>query len=149
MDNSSYFIPSGSGIFLLAVENVEIFNNSIIDHKTFGISILSYLITGLSTKDLEYSPYSSSVFIHDNMFRKGNKIPELNNFMGRILFYKFFRNSPNIVYDGNINPAYLGKYDIQPDFRKVCIVDNDEASYINLNVKRNFKTWYKTRRYWT
>ena len=143
MDNSSYFIPSGSGIFLLAVENVEIFNNSIIDHKTFGISILSYLITGLSTKDLEYSPYSSSVFIHDNMFRRGNKIPELNNFIGRILFYKFFRNSPNIVYDGNINPAYLGKYDIQPDFRKVCIVDNDEASYINLNVKRNFKTWYK------
>lgn len=143
IENSSYLVPSGSGIFLLAAENLEIFNNSIIDNKTFGISILSYLITGLSTKDSQYSPYSSSIFIHDNILRKRNKIPELKNLIGRILFYKFFRNAPNIIYDGNINPVFLGKYDIQPDFRRICIVDNKGASYINLNVKRNFKTWYK------
>ena len=101
------------------------------------------MITGLSTKDSQYSPYSSSIFIHDNILRKRNKIPELKNLIGRILFYKFFRNTPNIIYDGNINPVFLGKYDIQPDFRRICIVDNKGASYINLNVKRNFKTWYK------
>lgn len=143
IENSSYLIPSGSGIFLLATENVEIFNNSIMDNKTYGVSILSYLITGLTTKDTEYSPYSSSIYIHDNILRGGNRIPELKNFVGRILFYKFFRNPPDIVYDGNINPSYLGKYDIQPDFRKVCIIDNNQASFINLNIKRNFTTWYK------
>jgi hypothetical protein len=52
-------------------------------------------------------------------------------------------NSPDIIYDGTINPSYIGKYDIQPDFRRICIIDNDEAEYINLDIRRNFKTWYK------
>ena len=124
---------------MLATNNVEVFNNNIMDNKTFGISILSYLFTGLMTKDSEYSPYSSSIYIHDNFFRKGNMIPELNNPIGRILFYKYFRNAPDIVYDGNINPKYIGKYDIQPDPRRICIIDNDEVGYINLNIKEILK----------
>ena len=38
-ENNSSFLISGSGIFMLATNNVEVFNNNIMDNKTFGIYI--------------------------------------------------------------------------------------------------------------
>lgn len=143
INTSSIGLSSGTGIFLMAVEEIEIFNNTILDNNTFGTAIFSYLITELETKDSEYIPYSSSINLYDNIFRRSREIPSLHTELGRILFLKFYKDIPDIIYDGVINPKYRGKYDMVSDPRRVCIVDNFEANYLNLNIQRNFKSWYK------
>jgi hypothetical protein len=27
--------------------------------------------------------------------------------------------------------------------RRICILDNEDGNYVNLNIKRNFTSWYK------
>ena len=140
----SSFIPSGTAIYCLAIEESEIFNNTILNNKTLGIGIFSYLITNLTSSDTEYSPYSSSIYIHDNIFRKSNEFyPALNNKIGILLFLKFYKDIPPIIYDGNFNPKYLGKYNMVSEPRRICILDNEDGNYVNLNIKRNFTSWYK------
>ncbi len=140
----SSFVPPGTAIYCLAIEESEIFNNTIINNKTLGVGIFSYLITNLTTSDTEYSPYSSSIYIHDNIFRKSNEFyPALNNKIGILLLFKFYKDIPSIIYDGNFNPKYLGKYNMVSEPRRICILDNEDGNYANLNIKRNFTSWYK------
>ena len=136
-------VPSGTGIFLMAVEQLEVFNNTIIDNNTLGTAIFSYFITELETKDTDYSPYSSSINIYDNIYRRESNFPSFNHKIGKILISKFFKEIPDIITDGVTNPKYIGKYNLVPDPRRVCIVDNFEAKYVNLNIERNFSSWYR------
>ena len=52
---------------IMATEYVEIFNNTIIDNKTAGTTVVSYFITQEKTKDTQYNPYTSAIYIYDNV----------------------------------------------------------------------------------
>ena len=60
-------VPAGTGIMIMATEIVEVFGNTIIDNKTAGTAIVSYFITEEETKDTQYNPYTSSIYIHNNI----------------------------------------------------------------------------------
>ena len=64
-------VPAGTGIMIMATEYVEIFNNTIIDNKTAGTTVVSYFITEEKTKDTQYNPYTSAIYIYE-MFTLGN-----------------------------------------------------------------------------
>ena len=135
-------VPSGTGIMIMATEFVEIFNNTIIDNKTAGTAIVSYFITEEKTKDSQYNPYTSSIYIHDNVYRRKPQLPTLDHDIGLLLFAHFFRNIPDIIYDGMPDPRYVSKNGLIPDSRRLCIVDNINANYLNLDLSRNFESWY-------
>ena len=93
---------------IMATEMVEVFQNTIIDNKTAGTAIVSYFITEEETKDTEYNPYTSSIYIHDNIYRRSTMIPTLDHDIGILLFFHFFRDIPDIIYDGMPDPRYVG-----------------------------------------
>ena len=97
-------VPAGTGIMIMATEMVEVFQNTIIDNKTAGTAIVSYFITEEETKDTEYNPYTSSIYIHDNIYRRATMIPTLDHDIGLLLFFHFFRDIPDIIYDGMPDP---------------------------------------------
>ena len=135
-------VPSGTGIMVMATEQVEVFDNTIINNKTAGTAVVSYYITEEETKDSQYNPYTSAIYIHHNIYRRAPQIPTLDHDIGLLLFVRFFRDVPDIIYDGMPDPRYVGDNGLIPDSRRLCIADNHEAGYLNLDISKNFESWY-------
>ena len=135
-------VPSGTGIMVMATEQVEVFDNTIINNKTAGTAVVSYYITEEETKDSQYNPYTSAIYIHNNIYRRAPQIPTLDHDIGLLLFVRFFREVPDIIYDGMPDPRYVGDNGLIPDSRRLCIADNNEAGYLNLDISKNFESWY-------
>ena len=127
---------------VMATEQVEIFGNTIIDNKTAGTAIVSYFITEEETKDTQYNPYTSSIYVHDNIYRREPQIPTLDHDIGLLLFTRFYKDVPDIIYDGMPDPKHLGAVGYIPNSRRLCIASNVDADYLNLEISKNFESWY-------
>ena len=136
-------VPSGTGIMIMATKEVEIFDNLIINNKTAGTAVVSYYITEEPINDPSYNPYTSSVFIHNNIYKKEPQIPTLKHEIGELLFLRFGRNVPDIIYDGMLDPKLLSEDGKILYNKRLCIQNNKNAEYLNLDIKNNFDTWYK------
>ena len=135
-------VPAGTGIMIMATEHVEVFKNTIIDNKTAGTTVVSYFITEEETKDTQYNPYTSAIYIHDNVYWRQSQFPTLDHEIGILLFTHFFRNIPDIIYDGMPDPQYFNTDGTIPENRKLCLKNNSNASYLNLDISSNFESWY-------
>ena len=135
-------VPAGTGIMIMATEFVEVFDNTIINNKTAGTAIVSYFITEENTNDTQYNPYTSSIYIHHNTYRRPLQFPTLEHDIGILLFAEFFRDVPDIIYDGMPDPKYIGKNNLIPDSRRLCLSENGDAKYLNLDLSNNFHSWY-------
>ena len=135
-------VPSGTGIMVLATSGVEIFNNEIINHKTAGTAIVSYFITEEPINDNEYNPYTSAIYIYDNIYRQKKQIPTLKHEIGQLLFFKFGLNVPEIIYDGNPDPQYFTDNGQIVAEKAFCIENNEGADFLNLDINHNFEKWY-------
>ncbi len=135
-------VPAGTGILVLATSDVEIYNNCIINNKTIGTGIVSYFMTELPVTDTLYNPYTSAIHVHDNFFERGKQIPTLKHEIGTLLFLKFGRDVPDIIYDGMPDPQYLNSEgEIFPE-QSLCIQNNANADFLNLEIDKNFEKWY-------
>ena len=135
-------VPAGTGIMVMATEQIEIFRNTIVNNKTVGTAIVSYFITEEETKDVQYNPYTSAIYIHNNIYRRAPQIPTLDHDIGLLLFAHFFRDVPDIIYDGMPDPKYIDSRGLTPDPRRLCITDNVNSKYLNLEIGKNFSSWY-------
>ena len=135
-------VPAGTGIMIMATEYVEIFNNTIIDNKTAGTTVVSYFITQEKTKDTQYNPYTSAIYIYDNVYIRKPQLPTLANEIGVLLFTHFFRSVPDIIYDGMPDPKYQNIDGTIPANRRLCLRNNSNARYLNLDLSLHFKSWY-------
>ena len=135
-------VPAGTGIMIMATEYVEIFNNTIIDNKTAGTTVVSYFITEEKTKDTQYNPYTSAIYIYDNVYIRKPQLPTLANEIGVLLFTHFFRSVPDIIYDGMPDPKYQNIDGTIPANRRLCLRNNSNAGYLNLDLSLHFKSWY-------
>lgn len=126
-------VPSGTGVMVLATHQVEIFNNTISQHKTVGTSIISYHILEIPIKDKEYYPYPTDIYIHDNIYQKSKKAPSLKNKLSLLIRLKFGKKKPDIIYDGIVDK---NKTNNKSD---ICIQNNGDASFANLDAANKFK----------
>jgi len=152
------FVPPGTGFLVLATRDVEIYNNVVKDNKTIGAGIISYdLVAGARggsssannttgaqgvnenyKKDVNYDPYPGNVLVHDNTFSNSHLFPDTGNDIGKLFIYKFWFNSPQIVWDGIEAPAYvLQGGNINPDY-KICITENEKVKVAILDAANNF-----------
>ena len=135
-------VPAGTGIMILATKNVEIFENQIIENKTVGTAIVSYFITEEPMTDSLYNPYTSSISIHDNTYKRSKQIPDLGHEIGQLLFAKFWRDVPEIVYDGMPDPQFIDGNGNLLDGYNLCIQNNRNAEFVNLEIDKHFEKWY-------
>lgn len=132
-------IPPGTGVMVLATNDVEIHDNYIMDNKTASTAIISYYITENPIKDKAYVPYPSSIYIHDNVYSEGKRMPTWKNKLGFLFWLKFGRNVPHILYDGIQNPDYLaGDGMVKPEYR-ICVRNNENGTFANLKAGNKFK----------
>lgn len=145
-------IPPGSGMMILATHNIEMYDNDIKDNRTVGVGIVSYeLVAALNKEEVEqagsiggvqtvdnrykedsvYNPFPYNVSIHHNRFENSHWFPTLGNDIGKLLVTKSFFSPPDVLYDGIENPK-------QND-RGICVTENGEITFINLDAANDFK----------
>lgn len=134
-------VPPGTGIILLAAEEVEIFNNEIIDHKTMGVSIASYSIFDLPWEDQEFDPFTKSVTLFNNTYQRKKTLPDFTSDFGRMINFLFPGKPQDIIYDGifpegteGVNPMKICINEKQDDLRFAAVDFAHEFDNVNQNI---------------
>ncbi len=124
-------VPTGTGIVILAAHDVEIFDNTIRDHKAVNLGMISYVPIG-TPDDPEYDQYPTGIHIHDNTFSGVSDEPTgelgaaLITGLGEIGGPPYI--VPDIAWDGLLDPARMPLADSD----RICIHDNGDADFLSL-----------------
>ena len=123
-------VPPGTGIMIMANDQVEVFDNTIEKNQTTGLSIVSYLLTERPLKDEKYDPYCEAIHVHDNRFAGNGTQPAGR--IGEMLSKAMGSPLPDILYDGIVDPKKQvdGKL---PDALAVRIHNNGDAGFVNFD----------------
>lgn len=124
-------VPPGTGVMVMATDQVEVFDNDIRDNRTGNVSIISYLIAGKKIKDKSYDPYCKAVSIHDNRISGGGTKPA--GALSAMLVPTLGVPLPDILFDGAVNPQQLVDGEL-PEERRVSIVNNGDATFANFKL---------------
>jgi parallel beta-helix repeat protein len=128
--NTVASVPSGTGIMIMANDRVEVFDNTIEQNQTAGVSVVSYLIMDKPLADPKYDPFCEAIHIHDNRFASNGDKPAgaLGSMLGQVLGTPL----PDILYDGIVDPKKQvdGK---MPGDLAIRIHDNGKAGFANFD----------------
>ena len=132
-------VPTGTGIMILATSEVEIFHNKIYNNKTANTCIVSYYILEEPITDEQYYPYPSSVYVHDNIYKRKRMLPSLSfkQPIGFLLAMNYFNQIPDIIIDGIIDVKKISENSNNP--HQICIENNSGASFLNLDAGNEFE----------
>lgn len=153
--NPITMIPPGSGIIIMAGKNVEVYENQIINHKTTGVAILDYQITELKVPNHPgWSPYSSDIYFHDNVFERKMAIPDVSKDFGKLITAKC-RKPQDVIYDGIIdekigkdptkNPMNICINEKSTDFRFTRFVIPDKGGIMDIAVVSDLENFNKCK----
>ncbi len=134
-------VTPGTGIIILATSDVEVFGNRIINNRTAGTSIISYYMTEQPITDQEYDPYPKRIFVHDNYYERKRVRASAQTRLGKMYRFKlkFGKDVPHIVYDGIVPEKALDANGQVKDEYQICIRNNTNASFANLDAENGFK----------
>jgi parallel beta-helix repeat protein len=126
-------VPQGTGLMILATRNVEAFENRIVNNISAGTAIISYYMTENPINDKSYRPFPSDIYIHDNYYERPNVKATSKGRMGKMYKFKlrFGKNVPHIIYDGI--------EDKNNKNRNICIRNNQNATFANIDAENGFK----------
>ncbi|HEX7447910.1 MAG TPA: SO2930 family diheme c-type cytochrome [Pirellulales bacterium] len=127
-------VPSGTGLMIMASDEVEVFDNDIADNQTVNLTAISYLVTRLKFTDAQYDPYCESIWVHNNRFKGGGDKPAGELALLRVLLLR--TTLPDMVVDWSENPAKLvdGKL---PEKLRIVFSDNGDADFARIDLTTN------------
>jgi parallel beta-helix repeat protein len=128
--NTVATVPPGTGVMIMANDQVEVFDNAIERNQTSGLSIVSYMITDKAIQDAKYDAFCEAVYVHDNRFASNGDKPA--GPMGELLVAALGTPLPDILYDGVADPRKQvdGKL---PDALAIRIRNNGKAVFANFD----------------
>ncbi len=131
-------LPTGTGILVMSIKNVEVFKNVIQDNNTANINITTFSGKDGKLPDLsKYNPFTASVYIHDNHIAGGGSQPDVRLPKIAELAKATGGKFTDILYDGVIEPKD-GKPGTVAD-AKVCLENNGAATFLNYDAGNGFK----------
>ncbi len=124
-------VPSGTGVMIMATDQVEVFDNDVKGNQTTNVALVSYLVSEKKVNDPTYDPISQGISIHDNRISGGGANPQ--GMIGKMLIPVVGTPLPDIVFDGVV--AKDKPVDGQlPDDVGMSIINNGDATFANFNL---------------
>ncbi|MFM1896158.1 MAG: hypothetical protein RLZZ385_1232 [Pseudomonadota bacterium] len=123
-------VPNGSGLMIMANDNIEVFGNQFSDNNNANIMVIGYGLTGMPINDPNYDPYPESIHIHDNSFIGGGTIPD-NPLLTELQAATNGAPIPDIVWDGLIAEGRTPN-------QVLCLMNNGDADFVNLDGSNGF-----------
>lgn len=129
--NTAADVPDGTGVMVLAANNVEVFSNEIVDHGTANVLVVSYLVAGRPLPKTKYDPYPEGIGIFDNTMSGGGRRPAGK--LGALVTPFVGGRFADIVMDGAQDEAKFinGKL---PETLGIRLAGNDGATFLNFNL---------------
>lgn len=124
-------VPPGTGVMIMASDQVEVFDNAIEHNQTTGLSIVSYLIADKPIKDDKYDPFCESIYVHDNHFKSNGSKP--SGAIGQLVSKVVGSPLPDILYDGMVNPQKVSGESLPPELA-IRIHNNGDAGFANFDL---------------
>jgi len=135
-------VPQGTGLFVLASDDNEIHGNTIKNHKSIGISIISWYLVQRDEEgkmDPEYNFYPERNYVHDNIMSDNGA--DLQGTSALIAAVADESRLPDLVWDGIIDTDNLGggtvENGVPPESVRNCFKGNGAATFINLDVEHD------------
>lgn len=132
-------IPAGTGMIIMATNQCEVYNNEISGHNSVSTAIISFMALNKPFKDTIYDPYCGGIFFHDNKITRGNGKVDQEVVFGKLFAAMFGDNVPDVVTDGAVNPAYHNNDGSVKDDQKICITNNGNISFSNMDLMNKGK----------
>ena len=147
-----YYLPTGTGMYIMAIRDVEVFNNKIQNNNTVNIYIINYH-TGVDEESLRdtaaspitqqvfapgdkrYDPFVRDVYLHDNDISGGGQSPDNRVDGVKMLAAALGGKLPDILYDGVVDPSW-GK---GPNSGQLCLSKNGASSFLNFDAGGEMK----------
>lgn len=117
-------VPAGTGLIILANDNIEVFENQFSDNENVSIMVYSYILSGRNVDDPNYDPYPEQIYIHDNEYIGGGTTPHHSMLIpvGKATGQAI----PNIAWGGLVREG-ASRDNI------LCLGKGSDASFVNLN----------------
>lgn len=119
-------VPPGTGMLVLANDNIEVFANEFEDNGNVNLMIYSFVLGGREIDDPNYDPYPEQIYVHDNDFISGGTAPHHWSLVA--LHETTGEPSPSVVWDGILKPGSVNDH-------IVCLENNRGAAmpFVNLD----------------
>lgn len=145
-------LPTGTGMYLMAIRDVEVFQNKITGNNTVNVYIINYN-TGVDEESLRetaaspitqqifapgdkrFYPFVQSVYLHDNEISGGGQSPDARVNGVKPLADALGGKLPDVLYDGMVDPAWARK---GKNPGQVCLQRNGGA-FLNFDVAGQMK----------
>jgi parallel beta-helix repeat protein len=150
-------VPKGTGVIIMATQDVNFYDNTVEDHVTNNLSIVSYLVFAAEEEveaivsqdvqsrgiravetdyesDTAYNPYPGNVSIQNNVFKNKFWFPTLSNEYGWLMLFKNKATIPDVVYDGILPDGAT----LQDAEHKICIGDNGTFNFVFMDAAHDF-----------
>lgn len=150
-------VPKGTGAIIMATQEVNFHDNTVEDHQTSNLSIVSYLVFAAAEdpeakvdssiqdrgiravesdyeSDSKYNAYPGKVSISNNTFKNKFWFPSLSNEYGWLMLFKNKMKIPDIAYDG-ILPEGAS---LQDSEHKICLKDNGALNFVFMDAANDF-----------
>lgn len=132
-------IPAGTGIIVMATNDCHVYNNEIKGNNSISVGIVAYGSLQKPYKDSIYDPFCGGINIYDNKIERGSGKPDGSVAFGQLFTAMFGDKVPEIVYDGSVNPKYFDSYgNIKPEY-KICVRNNGNVEFVNLDIANKGK----------
>ena len=154
-------VPKGTGVVIMATQDVAFYDNIVKDHKTSNLSVVSYEVFAADQdiqndnlpneardqgiravesdfrEDTAYNPYPGRVRISQNTFENRFLFPTLGNEYGVLMVLKNKAVIPDIVYDGILPQGAA----LQDEEHKICIDDNGNINFVFMDAAHDFENF--------
>ena len=122
-------VPAGTGLMIMANDNIEVFENNFENNDSANILIVSYLINELPIDDANYDPFPEAIYIHNNQYQGGGETPDSEPLA--LLQAATGQPIPDIVWDG-----MLAEGNTASD--ALCFAEADDTSFVSLDASNGF-----------
>ncbi len=140
-------LPAGTGMYVMAIRDVEVFQNIIRNNNTVNLYVINYAtavdesalketagseITQqiFAPKDTRYYPFAQEIWVHDNLIEGGGTAPDPRMASVKELAAALGGKLPDILYDGVVDPAWGRK---GPNAGHLCLENNGAATFLNFD----------------
>ncbi len=132
-------VPDGTGSMILANDQVEVFNNRFRNNNTADVVLVSYNTAALlagqpAPNNPDFDAYSETLWIHDNTFSGSGTSPDSDlDILDALLGLPY----PNILFDGDLNPAKTVDGAL-PEGLRICVQEPEGTTFANLDLSHAF-----------
>jgi parallel beta-helix repeat protein len=130
-------VPPGTGIMIMANDGVEVTDNTIEDHRTMNLAVLSYYVTEEKINDARYDPFPENISVHGNRFGRGGYDPAGGSaFQSKkvilALRFKLGTPFPDLLWDGVLRDG------ARAADAKICLGGNGDVRFANMDAAHDF-----------